>query len=73
MAEVVRHEHVDHTDGSGFGFLLGAVLIVALLAIIFFWGVPKLGGGAQTINQTNTPSQGIPSDVNINVPQTPTK
>lgn len=64
MAEVVRHEHVDHTDSSsGFGFLLGAVLVVALLALLFFWGLPVLrGGGGNT-----TPVEGG-TGVNINIP-----
>lgn len=64
MAEVVRHDHVDHADSSsGFGFLLGAVLVVALLALLFFWGLPALRG----VGGNAAPVEGG-TGVNINVP-----
>lgn len=71
MADVIHHERVEHDRGSGMGFLLGTLLVVALLALLFFGGIPLLRGGSQTINQNNTPSQGTTPDVNISVPDKP--
>ncbi len=65
MAEVV-HEHVGSSESSsGIGFMLGMLLVVVLVALLFFFGLPRLT--EQGSGQTITPGGNIPSaNININ-------
>jgi hypothetical protein len=68
MATIVNTPAGTGTDsGSGMGFLLGAILLIAFALLFFFYGLPYLGGMFQaSAPQVNVPGQ---IDVNIQNPQ----
>ena len=54
-------------SGSGLGFRLGRILLVAFALLFFFYGLPYIGNMFQTsAPQVNVPKQ---VDVNIQSPQ----
>ena len=54
-------------NGSGIGFLLVIILLIALIMLLMFYGIPYLGSMMQTqAPQVNVPGQ---IDVNINQPK----
>ncbi|MCA9369939.1 hypothetical protein KC686_02160 [Candidatus Woesebacteria bacterium] len=59
MATVVNNPPADRSDGNGMGFLLGMIVLVVVLALFFFYGLPML-------RQTSAPS--APSEVQVEVP-----
>jgi hypothetical protein len=65
MAEpvIVNNPGTTSDSGSGVGFILGAILLIAFVIALFYYGLPyvrsSFGGG----NQINVPDK---VDVNIN-------
>ena len=68
MAEVthrdVEVEHIHDSGGNnGSGFLVGIILLVVVLYLLFYYGLPALRGAASTTPQVNVPGK---IDVNVN-------
>jgi hypothetical protein len=65
MAVVVNNPGTTSDSGSGVGFILGAILLIALMIALFYYGLPyvrgSFGGGGGT--QINVPDK---VDVNVN-------
>lgn len=69
MATIVNTTPAAREDtGSGMGFLLGIVLLLAFILLFFFYGLPLL---TQTLRGTAGPQVNVPDkiDVNLNNPQ----
>ncbi len=66
MADVI-HEHTTagSDTGSGMGFLMGAILLVVVLFLLFYYGLPALRSTTQ-VPQVNVPGK---IDVNVNQPK----
>jgi hypothetical protein len=64
MNEVEHVDHVHNNSGSGMGFLLGIILLLVVLFLIFYYGLPYLGRA--TNPQVNVPGT---IDVNVNQPK----
>ncbi len=62
MATIVNTTPTERRD-TGSGFLLGVVLLIAFLALLFFYGVPALGSAFRA----NTPSVQVPGKIDVNV------
>ncbi len=58
------------SDSSGSGMLVGVVVLVALAAIVWFWGVPMMRRSTPT--EINLPATQIvvPDKIDVNVNQT---
>ena len=52
-------------NGSGMGFLLGVILIIAFIMLLMFYGVPYLGN----MMQTQGPQVNVPGKIDVNVNQ----
>lgn len=76
MAEVIRervidrpttehHYHDSGTRNNNLGFIIGAILLLALLYLLFVYGLPAIRTAA-------TPSISVPEKVDVNV-QLPTQ
>lgn len=68
MATIVNTTPATSTDnGSGLGFVLGIILLIAFFMLVFFYGIPLL---TQSFNQS-VPSVQVPGkiDVNVHTPQ----
>lgn len=65
MATIVNTPAQAGDTGSGMGFLLGIVLIIAFVLLFFFYGLPYLSNAMQG-PQVNVPGQ---IDVNVKTPQ----
>jgi hypothetical protein len=65
MATIVNTTPAHEDTGSGMGFLLGILLLIAFIVVFFFYGVPAL---TQSFRgpQVNVPGQ---IDVNVQTPQ----
>lgn len=52
-------------SGSGMGFVLGVILLIAFALLFFFYGLPMVGSWFQSMSgpQVNVPGQ---IDVNVN-------
>lgn len=48
------------SGSGGMGFLLGVILLIAFLALLFFYGLPYLNSAAQGPNIT------VPDEINVN-------
>ena len=64
MATVVNTP--SNTDnGSGMGFLLGIILLIAFIMLLMFYGIPYLG----SMMQSQAPQITIPGQIDVNVNQ----
>jgi len=53
------------SNGSGIGFLIGAIVLVVFLALVFFYAVPFIRGLSGNGGvQVNVP---VPKSINVNV------
>lgn len=73
MATVVNNPGTTDSSG-GMGFLLGAILLVAVVFLFLYFGLPALNRAGSTVNVNpggEAPQINIPDkvDVNINNPQ----
>lgn len=70
MAKTVEHYHETVNTGgsgdSGMGFVFGIILLIVLLAVFWYWGLPFL----KNIQQGGINIQ-MPDTVNVNVQQQP--
>lgn len=66
MADAVHT--IDRTEdtNSGIGFMLGMVLVIALVLVLFFWALPQMSGSIDQSRSQGNPSGGV--DVNVNQP-----
>jgi hypothetical protein len=77
MAEVIRervverpaaehHYHEGSARSNNFGFIIGLILVLALLYLLFVYGLPMIRTAA-------TPNIAVPErvDVNVNTPAQP--
>lgn len=65
MAEVIQHDiyHVHDSTNNGSGFLIGIVLLVVVLFLLFYYGIPAL----RNIGSSNAPQINVPGKVDVNV------
>ncbi len=68
MADVI-HEHTTaapaaESSDSGMGFLMGVILLVVVLFLLFYYGLPALRSGT---SQMTTPQVNVPGKVDVNV------
>lgn len=52
------------SDNSGMGFLLGAILLIAVVFLFFYFGLPMLRGAAQA---PQAPQIQVPGQIDVNV------
>lgn len=68
MATIVNTPAAEHSD-SGSGFMIGVILLIAFLALFFFYGLPYIGNSMRSSSgggyDFNVPSK---IDVNVNNP-----
>lgn len=56
MAEVI-HVGRAEDNSSGIGFMLGMILVIALVLVLFFWALPQMSGSLGPSNsQINVPA-----------------
>ncbi len=67
MATIVNTPASGNSDSGSTGILLGVLLIVAMVLLFYFFGLPLIRGGYSSGTQVN-----VPEKVNVNV-QTPQK
>ncbi len=65
-------------DGGGMGFLIGAIVLIALVAVLLYFGIPAIKNmGPVQVNvptpQVNVPAPQINVPNKIDVTVTPTK
>lgn len=60
-----RVEHVDRTDSSGLGFVVGLILLVLLAILLFAYGLPAIRNASQGGANVNVPER---VDINVNTP-----
>ena len=72
MATVVNNPGATQ-EGSGMGFLLGVLLLIAFAVIVLFYGLPYLGNSLNNAGggSTSAPQVQIPEKVDVNVNQQP--
>jgi hypothetical protein len=70
MATIVNTPASSGSDSSGFGFLLGILLLFVFLLFFWYYGLPMLRSAQSPQSpQINVPDQ---VDVNVTAPQQPT-
>lgn len=62
MATVVNNPQPATSDNGGYGFLLGIILLIAVLFLLFYYGLPRLSAGLGGGTQVN-----VPDHFNVNV------
>ncbi len=69
MTTVVNTPGQASNDSSGMGMIIGVIVLIAVLFLIFFYGMPFFRG--TTSQQNNSPTLEVPEqvDVNVNNPQ----
>jgi hypothetical protein len=65
MATIVNTPASGNTDSGSTGLLFGILLIVAMVLLFYFFGLPLIRGGYSSGPQVN-----VPDHMNVNV-QTP--
>ena len=65
MAEVIHHDidHVQSNTGNGTGFLVGVILLVIVLFLLFYYGLPAL----RNASQSAAPQVNVPGKIDVNV------
>jgi hypothetical protein len=64
MTTVVNNPGGTDTANSGMGFLMGIILLLAVLFLFFYFGLPAIRGATRA-PQINVPGQ---IDVNVDTP-----
>lgn len=57
-------------DSSGMGMVIGAVALVVVLFLLFFYGMPYFRGNSQQ-NSAPAPAVQMPDKIDVNVNKTP--
>lgn len=63
MATIVNTPASTDT-GSGMGFLLGVIMLIAFALLFFFYGLPMVGGWFQSMR---APQVNVPGNIDVNV------
>lgn len=58
-------------DKGGFGFLIGAVLLIVFVAALLYYGIPAIRNMGPIQIQTNVPAPQVVAPSNVNVTTTP--
>jgi len=68
MATIVNNPATTDTSASGAGLFFGIIVLVLVVAALFYWGVPMT-------RQNSGPTINVPDtvDVNVNQPDNPTQ
>lgn len=65
MTTVVNTPGSTSSDSSGMGMIIGVIVLLAIVFLIFFYGMPLLRG--TSTQQNNAPSVQVPDQVDVNV------
>lgn len=73
MTTVVNNPAPSSNESSGMGMIIGALVIVAILVLIFFYGMPFFRGTASqnSAPQNDSATIEIPEQVDVNVNSAP--
>ena len=71
MATIVNtpaHEHTHRESSNGLGFLWGAIILLVVVFLLFYFGLPLI----RQATAPTTPNINVPGQIDINVkPQAP--
>lgn len=59
MATIINNPDSGEPAGGGFGMIIGAIIVIAIIVLFFVYGLPAIRGG----------SSGTSSETNVNVPE----
>jgi hypothetical protein len=59
------------TDNGGSGFLIGAVLLIAFIAVLLYFGIPALKNLGPAQVNIPAPQVNVPNKIDVNVKPAP--